>query len=131
MNDNIGILKREYNEFKKIEDDMATELDTNRFFQIIEENFGYSYERISKLIQGGSYNFHEQHELNIVIRKLKTEYGIDIEDTILFLEEENITLSRIMKFIDDETEWELKEEMAHKYNINKKISNINEICLDS
>ena len=128
MKDNSGLLRREYDEYKKIENDMAKNIDNDRFFVILEKSFGYNYEYMSRIIQGGVYSFHEQHDLNIAIRKLKSDFGIPISDTILFLEEENIMLTRIMKFIDDETEWELAEELATKYNINKKSSNINDIC---
>jgi len=128
MEEPLGILKREYDDFKKIENEMARELDTNTFFELLDDVFGYSYEDLSKYIQGGIYTFNEQQDINIIFRMLKSDYNIPIYDTILFLEEENIMMSRIIKFIDTETEAILQEELSKKYNIAVTKSNINDIC---
>ncbi|RKY69502.1 MAG: hypothetical protein DRQ24_10710 [Candidatus Latescibacterota bacterium] len=122
-----GILKREYDDFKQIENEMAKKLDTNTFFDILSDVFGYDYEYISKLIQGGLHTFYEQQELNIIFRMLKSDYNIPIYETLLFLEEENIMMSRLIKFIDDETEFELKQELSAKYNIDMGNNNIIEL----
>jgi hypothetical protein len=50
-------------------------------------------------------------------------YNIDIMDSILYLED-TITLSNILKFIDDETEWMLKEELSAKYCIDVDVKTI-------
>jgi len=128
MEEPLGILKREYDDFKKIENEMARELDTNTFFELLDDVFGYSYEDLSKYIQGGIYTFNEQQDVNIIFRMLKSDYNIPIYDAILFLEEENIMMSRIIKFIDTETEAILQEELSKKYNISVTKSNINDIC---
>jgi hypothetical protein len=44
-------------------------------------------------------------------------------DSILYLED-TITLSNILKFIDDETEWMLKEELSAKYCIDVDVKTI-------
>ena len=110
------LIKNEYEEFKRTEDTLHQELDSARFFDIMETDFGYDYKTISRFIQGCSYTINEQHNFNIALRQLKKNYNIDISDSILFMED-TISLSNILKFIDDETEWILKDEMAKKYQI--------------
>ena len=91
------LIKNEYNEFKKNEDKLHLELDSDRFFHILEHDFEYDYQTISRYIEGGVFSFNEQHDFNIVLRKLKREYGVDIMDSILFLEE-SILLNHIVKY---------------------------------
>ena len=117
------LIKNDCNAFKRNEDTLHLELDSDMFFRILEEDYGYDYKTISRFIEGGVFSLNEQHEFNIVIRKLKRERNIDITDSILFLED-SILLNHILKFIDDETQWVLKDELAKKYNIDKKNNNI-------
>ena len=120
------LIKNEYNEFKKTEENLHNELDSLRFFDIMDTVYGYNYKIISRFIQGWVHSFNERHDFNIALRKIKRQYNIDIMDSILFMEE-TIMLNKIIKFIDDETEWVLKDELAEKYNLNKKINNIFDI----
>jgi len=123
------LIKNEYDEFKRNEDNIHRELDGDRFYQILEDVYGYTYETISKYIEGGVYTFNEQHEFNIVLRKMKRQHNIGISDSILFMED-TISLNHIMKFIDDETERTLKCEMSDKYSIEEEISNLLKFCVD-
>jgi len=120
------LIKNDCSEFKRNEDALHLDLDSDRFFKLLEAKYGYDYKTISRYIEGGEYSPNEQHDFNIILRKLKRENGIDISDSILFLED-SILLSHVLKFIDDETEWALKEELARKYKINKKINDIFEL----
>ena len=120
------LIKNEYAEFKRTEDNLHTELDSGRFFHIIEADFGFDYRTISRFIQGCSYTINERHNFNIALRQLKKNYNIDISDSILFMEE-TISLGNILKFIDDETDWILKDEMAKKHHIDDDIHNLFEI----
>lgn len=120
------LIKNEYNEFKRNEDTLHLELDSDRFFRILDEDYGYDYKTISRFIEGGVFSLNEQHEFNIVLRKLKRGRNIDITDSILFMED-SILLTHILKFIDDETEWMLRDELSKRYNIDKKINNIFEL----
>ena len=58
--------------------------------------------------------------------KLILPYNIDVSDSVLFLEN-TMTLGNILKFIDDETQWILKEELSFKYGIDIDIKNIFDI----
>jgi len=120
------LIKNDCKEFKKNEDNLHLEIDSASFYQILEDDYGYDYKTISRYIEGGVYSLNEQHEFNIVLRKLKRDHNIEITDSILFLED-SILMNNILKFIDDETEWTLKDELAKKYNINKKNNNIFEL----
>ena len=120
------IIKNDCNEFKKNEDSLHLDLDSDRFYLILERDYGYNYKTISRYIEGGVYSLNEQHEFNIVLRKLKREHNIDIKDSILYLED-SILMGHILKFIDDETEWALKDELAKMYNIDKNKNNIFEL----
>lgn len=117
------IVKNECREFEKIEDNLHKELDSDRFFHLLEHEYGYDFKTISKYIEGGIYSFNEQHDFNIVLRKLKREHGISIAESIIFLEE-TIMMNQILRFIDDETEWILRDEMEENYSISKKKNNI-------
>jgi len=119
------IIKHDYDTFKKNEDLLYSELDSNRFFEILENVYGYDYKTISKFIDGCSYNFNERHEFNIALRSLRKTYNISMVEAILYLED-SITMSNILKFIDDETEWVLKDELSNKYGIkeNNKLFDI-------
>jgi hypothetical protein len=117
------IIKNECREFQRTEEDLHLELDSSRFFFILEKDFNYSYKTISRLIQGSCYTPNEQHEFNITLRRLKMLYNIDIMDSILYLED-TIMLSNILKFIDDETEWMLKEELSAKFCIDVDVKTI-------
>lgn len=120
------LIKNDCDEFKRNEEALHQELDSARFFSIIKNHYGYEYDTISKYIQGGNYSFNEQHDFNITLRKMKREHDIDISDSIVFLEE-TINMNYILKFIDDETEWVLKNELSTKYNINMKPNKLFEI----
>jgi len=117
------LIKHDCEEFKKNEDNLHLDIDNHNFYRILEEEYGYNYKTISRYIEGGVFSLNEQHEFNIVLRKLKREHNIDITDSILFLED-TILMNYILKFIDDETEWVLKDELAKKYNIDKKNNKI-------
>jgi len=117
------LIKTDCEEFKKNENLQHLEIDKCRFYHILYDSYGYDYNTISKYIEGGIFSINEQHEFNIVLRKLKRDHNIDVIDSILFLED-SILLNNILKFIDDETEWLLKDELAIKYNINKKNNKI-------
>ena len=120
------LIKNDCKEFERNEDALHLELDSGRFYQILERDYGYDYKTISRYIEGGVYSVNEQHEFNIVLRRLKREHNIDITDSILFLED-TILMSHILKFIDDETEWALKDELANRYNISKKSNKLFEL----
>lgn len=120
------IIKNECRAFEQIENDLHHELDSDRFFSILEKEYGYDFKTISRYIQGGVYSFNEQHEFNIVLRRMKREHGIKISESVLFLEE-TILMNQILRFIDDETEWILRDEMEENYNISKKKNNISKI----
>jgi len=47
-------------------------------------------------------------------------------ESILFLED-TIMLGNILKFVDDETEWMLKEELSERYGIDANVKTIFEI----
>jgi hypothetical protein len=121
------LIKNECEEFKRTEDTLHRELDSSRFFHIMETEFEFDYKTISRFIQGGVYTINEQHNFNIALRQLKRLYNIDISDSILFMED-TIYLSNILKFIDDETEWILTDELAKKFKIEDDIHNLYEIC---
>ena len=125
MNDSNILIKKEYDEFQKTEETWNNEIDSRAFFDILEKN-GFDYKRISRLIDGGVYTFAEQHEFNIVLRRIKRNSKIKLIDSVLFLED-TIALQKILRFIDGETEWDLRDELAEKYNISKNISNIFDI----
>lgn len=110
------LIKNEYEEFKRTEENLHKELDSARFFNIMETEFGIDYKSISRFIQGCSYTINDQHNFNIALRQLKKNYNIDISDSILYMED-TITLNSILKFIDDETEWILKDELSKKSHI--------------
>jgi len=118
--------KKENEEFRKIEDNLHRELDSDKFFELMENKFGYDYKIITKYILGGSYTYNEQHEFNIALRKMKKLYNVDISDAILFLEE-TMALNSILRVIDGETEYLLKDEMSEKYYISSGTNNIFEI----
>lgn len=120
------LIKNEYDEFKRNEDSLHRELDSDRFYAILESNYGYDYKTVSRLIEGGNYAINEQHEFNITLRRMKREHDIDISDSILFLEE-TILMNHILKFIDEETEWVLKDELSSKYNIDVSPNKLFEI----
>ena len=117
------LIKHDCNEFKRNEDSLHLELDSNSFFKLLETEYGYDYKTISKFIEGGVYTINEQQEFNIILRKIKTDHNIDITESILFLED-TILMGPILKFIDDETEWLLKDELSKRYNIDKKNNSI-------
>jgi len=117
------LIKNDCKEFEKNENDLHLEIDSSRFYEILKDDYGYEYKTISRFIEGAVFSLNEQHEFNIVLRRMKIEHKIDITDSILFLED-SILLTNILKFIDDETEWVLKDELAKKYNIDKKNNNI-------
>ena len=117
------LIKTDCKEFMKNESMLHSEIDSCSFYHILYTEYGYDYTTISKYIEGGIFSINEQHEFNIVLRKLKRDHNIDIVDSILFLEN-SILLSHILKFIDDETEWLLKDELSTKYNISKKNNKI-------
>lgn len=119
------LIKNDYTTFKKNEENLHLSIDSNRFFEILENEFDISYSIISRYIDGGVFNFNEQHKFNIVLRRLKYEYNITILDSILYLED-CMDLQYILKFIDDETEWILRDELGKKYKIKIK-SNIFDI----
>ena len=126
MNNNIDantveteLIKNEYNSFKKNEENIHNELDSDRFFDILKNQYGFEYKDISRFIEGGVYTYNEQHDFNIVLRKLKKNNGIKIYESILFLED-CMLLPHILKFIDDETEWLLKLELAKQFKIETK-----------
>ena len=104
---------------------LVKELDSDRFFRLLKEEYGFDYKSISKFIEGGVYSFNEQHEFNIILRKMKRDKNISISESILFLED-GMLLNHILKFIDDETEWILKDELASRYGIeqNNKLFDI-------
>lgn len=125
MTDSNILIKKEYENFKKTEEGWNREIDEHFFFDVLEKN-GYDYTRISRIIDGGVFTFAEQHEFNIILRHIKRHDGIKLMDSVLYLED-TITLPKILRFIDGETEWELKDELADKYGIDKDISNIYDI----
>jgi len=110
------LIKRDYVTFEKNEDILHSEIDSDRFFQILKDDYGFEYEDISRFIEGGVYSFNEQHDFNIILRKLKRDNNISIRESILYLED-CMLLNHILKFIDDETEWILKDELSSKYGI--------------
>lgn len=120
------LIKNDCKEFERNEDALHLELDSGRFYHILERDYGYDYKTISRYIEGGVYSVNEQHEFNIVLRRLKREHNIDITDSILFLED-TILMTHILKFIDDETEWTLKDELASRYKISKKSNKLFEL----
>jgi len=109
----VELFKNDFNEFRKTEDSLYNQMDSDRFFALCTK-YGYTYNKISRLIDGRNFTIREQQEFNIVLRKLKRVYNIQISESIVFLEEQ-ISLNNILKFIDDETNWVLKEELAEKY----------------
>lgn len=120
------VIKIDINSFIKKQDEMYNNIDKKNFFKILENDFGYTVDMLIKIIDGGVYEVNEQQYLNIVFRSLNENYGIKMIDVILFLEDILLT-NRIMKFIDEETEWILKKELNDKYKIIKKKNNIHKI----
>lgn len=120
------LIKNDCRAFERNEDFLHLDIDSSNFYHILEHEYGYDYKTISRYIEGGVYSLNEQHEFNIVLRKMGRKHNISITECILFLED-SILLSNILKFIDDETEWVLKDELAKKYNINKKNNKLFEL----
>ena len=112
------LIKNDYNSFKRNEELLHTELDSDNFFKILKDDHGFDYKSISRFIEGGVYSFNEQHDFNIVLRKLKRDNNIKITDSILFLED-CMLLTHILKFIDEETEWVLKNELSEQYKLDR------------
>jgi len=123
------IRKNEIHNFEINENNLNNEIDSHKFFSILETQYGYSYTTISKYIDGCVYTFHEQQQFNITIRNMKDDYGVLISDTILFLEE-TMTLQAILKFIDDETKACLKNELSEKYFIKIEKNKLFDYCVD-
>ena len=121
------LIKNECDEFERNENKLHCELDSGRFFQLLETEYGYDYKTVSRFIQGGVYTFNEQHEFNIALRKLKRNHDIHISDSILFLEDTMI-LNHILKFIDEETEWILTDELTDKCNMDKIANIFADLC---
>ncbi len=117
------LIKNDCEEFKKNESKLHLDLDSDKFFQIMKRDYGYEYNTISRFLEGGKYTPNEQQEFNIILRRMKRDHKIDIADSIMFLED-SILLSHILKFIDGETEWVLKEELMSRCNIGKSTNKL-------
>lgn len=113
----MSLIKNDFNEFRKIEDELFKTIDSSNFYDTMRSEFGYSYEDISRYIHAGIFTQYEQQKFNIALRTLKKLYGIYISDAIIYMEE-TMNLSNILKFMDDETVWVLKSELSKKFNIN-------------
>ena len=104
------VIKHDHELFKENENILSYDIDRRRFYNILDDVFGYTYQDISRMIDGGVYTPTERQQFNIAIRELKQYYNIDIKDTIIYIED-SIPMDHILKFIDDETEWSLKNEL--------------------
>ena len=124
--EDVDISPQESEEFFRNERQLNKELDSNTFFNIIDDMYGIDYKKISRLIDGEVFTFNERHSFNVALRKIKKNYGIDLGDMILYLEE-TINLNKILKFLDEETHWVLKQELAYKNNIDINNKNIYDI----
>jgi hypothetical protein len=122
----IELNKKENEVFRKIEDDLHEEIDSAKFFYLMDEKFGYNYKLITKFILGGIYTYNEQHEFNIALRKMKKIYDVEIMDSVLYLEK-TMAIKNILSVIDGETEYLLKEELSSKYFISSGSNNIFDI----
>ena len=115
MNVETEIIKNEYATFKRNEEMLHQDIDVDTFFSIIAD-LGYDYKTISSFMEGGIYESNEQQEFNIALRNMKYYFGIDISDSILYIEE-TIPLQNILRFIDEGTRSVLTEEMEEKYSM--------------
>ncbi len=113
------LIKNEHDEFERNENNLHDDLDKNRFYDIILEQYGFSYETISRCIQGAKFEISEQQKFNIALRALKRTYGINVSDSVMYLDSD-MDMALIMKFIDGETRAEMKREMGPKRNKKNK-----------
>jgi len=109
----------------------ATVIDTIhrcRFFEMLRE-YDFDLPILKIIFESDIHTTSQQNEFNIALRKIKKLHGMSLVDCVLFLGEFN-KIKKIVYFLDDETKYILKVELAERYNVDVKEDTLFEFIED-
>jgi len=98
------------------ETDIIYIISKQKFLSILSES-GFNEERLKHFFQEKRSSSIEQNKFNIVMRNIKENFGISIIEMVVFLENANSKLKKILTLLDEETTHILKHELAKKFKI--------------
>jgi len=122
----ISTYDRDKADEKINEYNMINEILKIKFFEILEEN-GYDYDKLKQMFDTKNINSIEQNNFNKIIRMIKELHDVSIKDSIIFLEENFTTFQKIISIFDEQTNFELKQEVSNKFFIKIDKTNLDEI----
>lgn len=109
----------------KYDDIIINKINNDLILKILKLN-GISYENLITIFDGNVYTVSVQNKLNSILRNIKYEYNILLYEMILYFE--NFTdIRKILKFLDDENKWIIKNEMSKKYRIELETTILSDI----
>ena len=115
MSERMDMISKEVLSVSKSEETIIDNIEKEKFYKLLSK-YGYPYDKLQVIFESEIYTNDTQHSLNIILRKIKKVHGIDMSDGIIFLEEFT-RIKRILFFMDGESKWIIKNELAEKYNI--------------
>jgi len=107
LNDRQSLLGR------RVENDILNKMHKDIFIDFVKEceiRLEYLFTKTKLCVQ-------DYHNFNLFLRKLKEKYGVNIYETMLFMEDYYVKFKKILSMLDADNAFELKKEMSKKYNI--------------
>jgi hypothetical protein len=115
MSKNMDVVGKEDVLIFRSENIIINGIERDYFYKMLDK-YGYTFKRLKLIFESGIYDSSEQHELNHVLRRLKSIEDISLMSSIICLEE-LAQFKNILGFLDGDTKVQLKEECAVRYNI--------------
>ena len=115
MSERLDMISKEVLSVSKSEEIIINDIQKGSFYDILEK-YGFTYAKLQVIFESEIYTNDTQNNLNVILRKIKKTHGINMSDSVVFLDEFT-RIKKILYFLDGESKWIIKNELAEKYNI--------------
>lgn len=106
---------------ENVEHDFCDQIDETDFFEIMN-NFKINLSDFLK--NKNQINVENIKNFNKFILKCKLKLGINISDSLIYIEKKYVSFSKLINLLNEENKQILKKEMAEKYKIKIEKNNL-------
>jgi len=115
MSERMDMISKEVLSISKSEENIIDNIQKTKFFELLDK-YEFTYEKLQVIFESEMYTNDTQNNLNIILRKIKKLHGMNMSDSVIFLEDFT-RIKKILYFLDGESKWIIKNELSEKYNI--------------
>jgi len=109
-----------------VEHEFCDQIDEEDFFELVD-TFNIDFSDFLK--KKTCINMENVKRFNQFILKCKTKLGINIYESLIFIEKNFVSFSKLINLLTDENKQILTREMADKYRIKIKRSALSEFLI--